>query len=128
MYVYVCPCLMRASPSLQPNYDPFRLVALATFERELCRSGKANPADKLSIQTRACLVGLRELFLEMTPIHQCPYNGQDYNPFRYRHVDVPLSLDKFGPSPRSGEVPMFLQRIVASRLKELERQAAVEVR
>lgn len=58
------------------NYDPYRLVDLQIFEHALRQSGRHNPTDLLPIATRACMVSLRELFLEMNPIYQDSYNGQ----------------------------------------------------
>ena len=111
--VFVAQCLR-----VTPNYNPACLLDMAFFTAQVAAAPElARLADTVKAESVSCLVHLRELFLEMTPMADYTY-GVDYSVFTFRIGTCPLNLNGVGPTPEPGEIGREVARCVTNRLEE----------
>ena len=100
-----------------PNYNPSCLLDMAFFTSQLSIAPElAKLARAVREESAVCLVHLRELFLEMTPLGEYSY-GVDYNVFTFRIATCPLNLTAVGPTPEPGEIGRDAAVYVEDRLE-----------
>lgn len=91
-----------------PNYYPANIAAMQKFENQIpknCPEG-----------VKTALINLRELYLEMTPLHHYQY-GENYTRFSFRIGNVPFNLNNFGPQIIHGEISQEVESFVTYRVE-----------
>jgi hypothetical protein len=113
----IIPAEILNSLKRYPNYNPFYIAAMKQYEESLILCDAS---------TKSALISLRELYLEMTPLHEYKY-GTNYNTFSFRIGNVPFNLEQFGPPIIQGEIQQAVESFINYRL-ELHDEYQAEIK